>query len=119
MAKSVIQKAREALSTLESEAHSLGMRSEYRHQLAADIRAGLELSTTPGNGEWVKCSDKMPPDRKAVIVWCYASGCTGYAHYSYQKGEWIMPEPQPAGYNHISHWMPLPQPPVQGGDESE
>ena len=37
-----IQHAREALSHLESEAHHLGMRSEYRHELAHQIRAGLD-----------------------------------------------------------------------------
>lgn len=75
-------------------------------------------STTPtpattAETEWVRCEDQMPPDRKAVIVWCYASGCCGYAHYSYEKGDWLMPEPQPAGYNHISHWMHFPAPPQE------
>lgn len=68
MDRYIIQEAREALSTLESEAHSLGMRVEYRHELAASIRAGLNAAdkttaptpaTTP-EAEWVRLSEDQP-----------------------------------------------------------
>ena len=55
MSKTIIQRAREALSHLESEAHSLGMRSEYRHELARQIRAGLGEAARAGKCACSEC----------------------------------------------------------------
>lgn len=77
----------------------------------ANQKACLDMFAEQDGPEWVACSERMPEDRKAVLVWCFASDSLGYAHYSTEGQEWFMPEPQPAGYSHISHWMPLPGPP--------
>lgn len=62
-------------------------------------------------GEWIKCSDSMPDKGRLVFVYCDGCCDVGIAHVSRIDGEWKMPEPQSIGYESITHWQPLPEPP--------
>lgn len=87
MSKSVIQQAREALSHLESEAHSLGMRSEYRHDLARQIRAGLEQAARAG-GEQAPIVWINPANIRRTMI---ASPGETVEVSAYREGEFTAP----------------------------
>ena len=63
--------------------------------------------------KWIECSDRLPLDREGVLAYCAGSECCGYAHYSYELGQWFTPEPQAIASISITHWMPLPLPPKE------
>lgn len=61
---------------------------------------------------WIPCSSTMPKGRRHVLVWCPNILCTFTA--SFDDGEWR------CAFGHdllrhieITHWMPLPPPPLQ------
>ena len=60
---------------------------------------------------WIKCSERMPEMGRLVLAYCDGSGNVGIAHISRIDGKWRMPEPQSIGYESITHWMPLLEPP--------
>lgn len=60
-------------------------------------------------GDWIKCSEEIPPDREQVILWDDALGEVTSGHYShhtekfYSRGMIVD--------NEITHWQPAPEPP--------
>lgn len=59
---------------------------------------------------WVSVEERLPESGAPVLVWCDGCGCAGVAWI--RQGAWLMPEPQPLGYESITHWMPLPAGPT-------
>lgn len=71
-------------------------------------------------GEWIKCSERMPPDGDEVLIF------TRSGHISLDAWDEVHEDPIGMGgptisighywgaweYEDISHWMPLPKPPV-------
>ena len=58
---------------------------------------------TPASG-WVKCADKSPPFNTYVLIWDGED----------QDVDWLSDTaPNEFKESHITHWMPLPAPPVE------
>jgi hypothetical protein len=72
--------------------------------------------------EWIKCSDKLPLDGQRVIV--YALGAfdiggrhinnvnIGYCHFFCHNRN-TFEDCDSDDIKNVTHWMPLPQPPIQ------
>ena len=91
---------------------------EYACCIAADMwnacRAAM-LKAGPVTG-WIKCCERMPPSKTAVIVGCWfgRNWATKWAtylpsHEDAQKSGFLMP----GGSWTPTHWMPLPAAPEQ------
>ena len=54
--------------------------------------------------DWVKCADKSPPFNTDVLIWDGED----------QDVDWLSDTaPNEFKESHITHWMPLPAPPVE------
>lgn len=58
--------------------------------------------------EWIKCSDQMPDLCSDVIV---SDGCDIGVMWFGSNG-WDSWHPGNSVPNHVTHWMPLPEPPT-------
>ncbi|MFP7606831.1 DUF551 domain-containing protein [Serratia quinivorans] len=60
--------------------------------------------------EWIKCSKRMPPPARMILVYGsndYELGNLINGNLKiFSMGEWIFPDIE------ITHWMPLPEPPT-------
>ena len=66
-------------------------------------RAVMINQLTPAT-DWVKCADKSPPFNKYVLIWDGED----------QDVDWLSDTaPNEFKESHITHWMPLPAPPVE------
>ena len=62
-----------------------------------------ESELTPAT-DWVKCADKSPPFNKYVLIWDGED----------QDVDWLSDTaPNEFKESHITHWMPLPAPPLE------
>ena len=66
--------------------------------------------------EWIKCTEKMPKDSQRVLAWSTLGH--SYAVYDYgmdrAKGRrWWSISGVGFEANAVSHWMPLPDPPIE------
>ena len=67
------------------------------------IETVKELDLKPASG-WVKCADKSPPFNKYVLIWDGED----------QDVDWLSDTaPNEFKESHITHWMPLPAPPLE------
>lgn len=69
--------------------------------------------------EWISVKERLPGDRRSVLVYCPYNKCIFTAYYDDFAGEWVhfggcMPGEV---YFPVTHWMPLPEPPKEGGGE--
>lgn len=69
--------------------------------------------------EWISVEERLPEDNHSVLVYCPYNKCIFTAYYDDFAGEWVhfggcMPGEV---YYPVSHWMPLPEPPKEGGGE--
>lgn len=72
------------------------------------------LEQERGEGEWIKCSDRMPASRIGVIVgckfgneWAMKWATRIHGHPDASKEGWVIP-----GASWVpTHWQPLPSPP--------
>lgn len=99
---------------------------KYDKAICGDIELIDYLRTMPQN-RWISVEDKLPIEQGPVL--CYARSTTGEGNYrilgTLRNGEfWFL---QVDGTQHsfpclhlkVTHWMPLPDPPVDGGNEDE
>jgi hypothetical protein len=61
---------------------------------------------------WIKCSERMPDEGVSVLVWQDYPPCCWTAHME-DDGEYQTWHEEGDGYQlgHITHWMPIPDPP--------
>lgn len=77
--------------------------------------------------QWISVEDKLPIEQGPVL--CYARSTTGEGNYrilgTLRNGEfWFLQVGGtqlsfPCLHLKVTHWMPLPDPPVDGGNEDE
>ena len=77
--------------------------------------------------QWISVEDKLPIEQGPVL--CYARSTTGEGNYrilgTLRNGEfWFLQVDGtqlsfPCLHLKVTHWMPLPDPPVDGGNEDE
>lgn len=92
-------------------ANAVGVLDQIRQRLA---------HPAPSVSAWVPVSERLPAVNEMVLVWCAGSGCAGLAWRSRFGGiDWIIPEPQPIGYESITHWQALPPAPTASGEGEE
>ena len=66
--------------------------------------------------EWVSVEDRLPEHEKEVLFYSYGDYFAGF--YCHCEKEWYFgSEKNPHEYSRtpITHWMPLPEPPKEGG----
>ena len=100
----------------------------YRHDRYADfcVAQGEELSKLKEQQRWIPVTERLPSDPDTFVL-CIASGKVNnielvgayqLATYNDEDG-WIL-ELFPAWIGvHVTHWMPLPEPPKEEHHESE
>lgn len=101
------------------EGPGISIRDEYdiqAYEIALPILEQLERG-----GDWIECSDRLPPDETAVLVnfngeprigelrWDHPTHEESYKSFRY----WDCPynDGQPWEVFDITHWQPLPAPP--------
>ncbi len=70
--------------------------------------------------EWIKCSERMPPEGRAVLAFWEPLGGNSvcnrcYAIAKYERGSWRAPEDDEDEYADASCWQPLLPPQREGG----
>lgn len=66
---------------------------------------------------WIPCSERLPEDLQDVLIWDNRDETSFTGHYAECDG-WTVD-----GYDvdrfpfDITHWMPMPEPPEEGGTE--
>lgn len=65
---------------------------------------------------WISVEDELPPKKTGeasdnVLVYDAENNRVGASWYIHSTGKWFN------GWDSITHWMPLPQPPQKGGKE--
>ena len=69
-----------------------------------DYIAYAHISKLTPATDWVKCADKSPPFNTYVLIWDGED----------QDVDWLSDTaPNEFKESHITHWMPLPAPPVE------
>jgi hypothetical protein len=65
--------------------------------------------------KWISVADRLPEDNRHVIV-ALAGSVVFVGHYNHGKSKWRLGlqtrEPRHGGVIFVSHWMPLPDPPI-------
>ena len=72
--------------------------------------------TIPTYGQWVSAKDRLPEERKEVLIYLpeYDSVETAalFSYPSMNLREWVQNE-DAYRLNEVSHWMPMPEPPKE------
>ena len=113
----------EAIYTLERLAHTEAKWPGTEETLEALDMAVSALRTAPtliGRGIWVNASKRMPEDGQIVLVTVSGKPQSNITlEYAYELAEWSIEEgwilnrwPEWAG-GKVTHWLPLPEPPVE------
>ena len=69
--------------------------------------------------EWIKCTDRLPPDSRPTysrppVLACTARGRCQAMHYDHDMKDWYCAQGDGYGvYGDITHWMPMPLPPPE------
>ena len=61
---------------------------------------------------WIPVSENLPPDQEEVLVLTLSRNGVRNA----DKGYWAIDHFIHRGRAQVTHWMPLPEPPEEGGD---
>ena len=70
-----------------------------------DFQHTIRLVEEP---KWISVKDRLPEDERHVLVWVK----DGYSLIDWTfNGKWQV---NPYMRNDITHWMPLPEPPLEG-----
>lgn len=77
---------------------------------APAFRMGAEWADS--HPHWISVDDELPRDGEYVLI-CNKRGLMTTSLY--ENEEWVISETYLAV--EVSHWMPLPQPPKEGGEE--
>lgn len=101
-----------------SEAY-LDAQREYHEHLDEMYENGHEAGKKDATQKWISVKDRLPEDRHSVLVYCPHNKCIYTAYYDDFNDEWYY---FGCGggievYYTVSHWMPLPEPPKEGGGE--
>ena len=82
-----------------------GMRSVKEEGLM--IRVRETIRNAPTVGEWISVKDRLPETGKLALVYGSCGAMTVARHIT--RNDWIVPGMFP----HVTHWMPLPEPPKE------
>lgn len=99
--KQIIEEAKRIIA----EAHERG-NNDPMVDLAITLSFTLGARWADKNPHWISVEDELPPDNEAFIAY--------WNHFVIvQQGR----DERFGSNKHITHWMPLPQPPKEGGEE--
>ena len=66
--------------------------------------------------DWINVEERLPEDCRHVIV-CLLGISTLVGHYNHGKAKWRLgletKDRKDGGVVPVTHWMPLPEPPVE------
>ena len=78
-----------------------------------DKECVLEAISALQGSKWISVSDRLPEDTPDFVLICNDIGFVTAA-----CGDWVRREIETGrNYDGLTHWMPLPAPPVNTGEE--
>lgn len=67
---------------------------------------------------WIPCSERMPDENNRWVLCLCVSGAMEVLKFDYTMWNWDAQYPGRCYMeNYVTHWMPLPEPPEEGGTE--
>lgn len=82
--------------------------------LLKDALSLLKAQEVPDNGGWISVKDRLPDNGQDVLVYLDDGEETRVAPCNYANGVWFdCVMNRVATLHHITHWMPLPEPPKE------
>lgn len=76
------------------------------------VREALERT------RWIPCSERMPDENNRWVLCLCVSGAMEVLKFDYTMWNWDAQYPGRCYMeNYVTHWMPLPEPPEEGGTE--
>ncbi|MDI4398947.1 DUF551 domain-containing protein [Escherichia coli] len=81
------------------------------------MQSGLDIEYPVTPDGWISCSERMPNDKQYVWCWGKSYGWTecdtfeGYYDCSRNKW-WAVTDNGEEPASKVTHWMPLPEPPL-------
>lgn len=87
----------------------------------ADIKEieQLKAELATANPEWISVEDGLPESRAEVLFYVNELGQIELGKYNGCANKWIVPNCvvyYANGFNWVTHWMPLPEPPKEQGE---
>ena len=82
-------------------------------EAAEACRMGMEALKRQ---KWIPCSERLPDDGEFVLT--YKNGQFEVQEYEKRRNGWIGGGGWFWSLAMVSHWMPLPEPPKEGGAEN-
>lgn len=77
-------------------------------------RMGMEALE---RARWIPCSERMPEENNRWVLCLCVSGAMEVLKFDYTMWNWDAQYPGRCYMeNYVTHWMPLPEPPKEGGD---
>lgn len=100
----------------------LSAHKDIARDIATIIENEKDMRVIANNPRWIPVDDELPKKAGEYLVFaCDRFKNLGREHYielCYWYGEtWIM-RPYMEGFAKITHWMPLPEPPKEGNENS-
>lgn len=69
---------------------------------------------------WIPCSERLPDENNRWVLCLCVSGAMEVLKFDYTMWNWDAQYPGRCYMeNYVTHWMPLPEPPEEGGNEHE
>lgn len=104
--------------------------SEFGKQtvMAVDDLHYLPIADVAPRAEWIRVEERLPEndwgkhwkERKYYLVFTKPSGLMDVAVYGYKEHDWWIDGNScvldKKNYKEVTHWMPLPEPPMMKGE---
>lgn len=95
-------------------------RDEYGICYTSDFVKAVEtvlqmLKNGADEREWIPVTERLPIQGEDVLAWAAPFVSKAWRN---EKGDWVTTHGPAASLKPVTHWMPLPKPPEDGGAEN-
>jgi hypothetical protein len=116
-----VAEVQNAIASLSAQLASVGKeRDEARYELNQAMTDYFAAEQRARDMNWIPVSERLPENNDRVLVWHYDE--VDMAQYwpwpdnkaGNRRGKWEQFDPSgyPFAISHVTHWMPLPEPPA-------